>query len=368
MNASTKTRIVVVEDDPSTRKLLVRQLEAAGYEVTPCADGRAALEPISAMNTGLVIADWAMPEMDGIELCRALREMQALHTLGVVHFILLTAHGAKEKVVEGLAAGANDYLTKPYHTGELLARVQVGERVLRLQEEVTRRNIELELANAQMAVLANELEQLANTDALTSLPNRRRLFEQLGAIWQATARETLPLSCIMIDLDHFKRVNDTHGHAAGDWVLECVADTIRRNARRPELCGRFGGAEFLLLLPNMTNDQAMVLAERIRREILERPVPWEAETIEVAVCCGVAQRNATMTCPDELLRDADAMLYLAKEAGRNQTWVSDDDGAGRPAAAPDSPGVAPAPLPEPRVRSGGRTAPVQSDHATAADE
>lgn len=328
MHEPVAARIVVVEDDAATRVLLVRQLEKAGYEALAFGDGRAALASISTMNTGIVIADWSMPVMDGLELCAAVREMQAMHALGHVHYILLTAHSTKDSVVEGLAAGADDYLTKPYHPGELMARIRVGERMLRLQEEAVHRTMELQKANAQMALLANKLEELASTDTLTRLPNRRRLFERLEAAWKTSGDNHAALSCIMLDVDHFKSVNDTYGHAAGDKLLKEAADAIRRNAARPDLCGRFGGEEFMLVLPAMSRMRATTLAERVRTDIAGRRVLWEGKVITATVSCGVAERTVNTLRPDELIRNADAMLYLAKEHGRNQTWVCGADGTG----------------------------------------
>jgi DNA-binding response OmpR family regulator len=166
---------MVVDDDAATLALLQRQLQDAGYEVETYVDGRAALQATRQMGNGIVIADWSMPVMDGLELCRAVRELQGLQAPGGVHFILLSAHDDKNRLAAGLAAGANDYVTKPCHFGELLARIRVGQRMLQLQDELIHRNVEVQKANAQMAVLANKLEHRANTDILIGLPNRRCL-------------------------------------------------------------------------------------------------------------------------------------------------------------------------------------------------
>jgi diguanylate cyclase (GGDEF)-like protein len=332
VSETKKGRIIVAEDDDLTRQLLQRQLRDAGYEVSAFPHGRAALQPICELGNGIVIADWSMPVMDGLALCRAVRDLQDMQALGNIHLIMLTAFDTKEKVVEGLDAGANDYLTKPYHLGELLARVQVGERMLRLQEELVRRNVEVQKANAQMAVLASKLEHMANTDVLTGLPNRRCLFERFEEIWKTAELDDLPLSCLMLDLDKFKNVNDTHGHAAGDQVLKRVADVIRRHTRQPELCGRFGGEEFVLIFPAAPVATAAVLAEALRADIAAESVVCEGTTVAATISCGVAEKNATIRCPDELIRNSDSMLYLAKEHGRNQTWML-EGGVGRPVKA-----------------------------------
>lgn len=331
MALTAKRRIIAVDDDALTLKLLVRHLEQAGYSVQGYGDGRSALEPICEMSAGIVIADWSMPEMDGLQLCNALQELKEMQAIRSIYFILLTAHSTKDKVVQGLEAGANDYLTKPYHPGELLARVQVGERMLALQDELLRRNIEVQKANAQMALLAQKLDQLANSDALTRLANRRSIFDRFEDVWKQSDDDNQPLSCIMLDVDKFKRINDTYGHAAGDEVLRVTSAIIRRTARRPEMCGRFGGEEFLLLLPNTHAEDAAAHAENLREQIAREPVPFEGTPINVSISCGVAEKSPETTQPDELVSQADAMLYAAKTHGRNQTWVYVGNDQGKPA-------------------------------------
>jgi two-component system cell cycle response regulator len=320
--------MVIVDDDVLTRKLLQRQLQDAGYSVDAYPDGRSALQAICQMGSGIVVADWSMPVMDGLELCQATRELQDMRVLGNIHVIMLTAFDTKEKIVEGLAAGANDYLTKPYHLGELLARVKVGERVLRLQDELVHRNLEVQKANAQMAVLANKLEKMANIDTLTGLPNRRYLFERFNEAWCTAELEHQPLSCLMLDVDRFKRTNDTCGHAMGDQVLRRVADAIRQHTLQPELCGRFGGEEFVLIFPATSATVAAARADQLRTDISVASVSGRNGPISVTVSCGVAEKEVGTSCADDLIRNSDAMLYLAKEHGRNQTWLLDAAGQG----------------------------------------
>lgn len=350
MDQSVRHRIVVVDDDEATRKLVQRQLEGAGYAVAAFEDAQSALQAICQMGSGIVIADWSMPGMSGLDLCRALSELQELKALGNVHFIMLTAYREKERVIEGLNTGAHDYLTKPYHAGELLARVRVGERMLRLQEQLLQRHIEVQKANAEMAVLANRLDVLAHTDALTLLPNRRSLFEKLQHAWQNCHRDHRPLSCIVIDIDRFKRVNDTYGHAAGDQVLIHVARLAAHHAPQRDLCGRVGGEEFLLILPGLAVPVATEVAERIRHHIASEPVTVKDVKLSVTVSCGVAARTGDTQSPDELVSNADAMLYAAKENGRNQTWVCGPGGTWYPAT--DAAAVAAAAVNHPPVPPG----------------
>lgn len=350
MSESEKPPLIVVDDDEATRKLLQRQLESVGHQVRGFEDGRTALEAIRTLGAGMVICDWSMPGMDGIEVVQAVREMEELHVLGHVHFILLTAHNAKEKIVEGLKAGASDYLTKPYHVGELMARVAVGHRILALREELLQHSLKLQKTNAQMAVLAGEMERLANTDGLTQLPNRRCLFEHLEKHWASANQTGQPLSCVMLDIDRFKKINDTYGHATGDAVLKAVADVIRDHARQTEWCGRLGGEEFVLFFPDTPLAAVAQAADKLRSDVAARPVRSDAHLINVTISCGVAEKSATATCADDMIRNADAVMYAAKENGRNQTWAYADDeqahpvrggvvvaGEGIPTSTPTSP-------------------------------
>jgi diguanylate cyclase (GGDEF)-like protein len=326
MHDSARRRIIVVEDDAATRKLLQRQLETAGYEVAAYEDGRQALAGISELGSGVVLADWTMPVMDGLELCQAVRELEQLETLGQIYYILLTAKDSKEHTVTGLEAGANDYLTKPYHIGELLARIAVGERFLGLQRELLKRTIEYQKANAQLALLGRKLEELANTDALTGLATRRYVLDRFEEVWDVAERQSRPLSLIMLDIDSFKGVNDRYGHNAGDQVLRDVSEITRRLSGRPDLCGRIGGEELIIVCPDMTCEQAVRLAEEIRVAVSQRATICGQTVIAVTVSCGVAQMGAQIATSDELFKRVDAMMYAAKTHGRNQTWHLAPDG------------------------------------------
>jgi two-component system cell cycle response regulator len=326
-------RIVLAEDEALSRALLVRQLRGAGYDVIPCENGKQALDAIRREVSCIVVADWMMPEMDGLELCRAVRDLGEMQAVSFVYFILLTAHTEKERIVTGLEAGADDYLTKPYHPQELLARLRVGQRNCILQSELFQRQVELQKANAELAVLNAKLEKLASSDALTGLANRRHLFDRLGEVWALAARKDRPLSCIMFDVDKFKLINDTHGHLAGDEVLRGLADVFRNSLRTYDVIGRFGGEEFCVLCPETTTEDAAGLAERIRLAVAESQCVVNDTTISITVSLGVAGRSPVNDNPDALIVAADTMLYRAKENGRNQVWVCDADGRGRPVGA-----------------------------------
>ena len=327
--AVEKHRLLVVEDDPATLNLLQHHLEKAGYEVICRCNGKEAVAALGEIGARVIIADWNMPEMTGLELCLAVQELRDTSALRATYFILLTANTEKKKVLEAFEAGADDFVRKPYDIQELLARIRAGERILRLQDELIDRQLELSMTNAQSALLNRKLEKLANTDTLTGLPNRRRVFERLHDIWALAERHNHHLSCIMFDVDHFKRVNDTYGHQAGDMVLQAIAKTVRRLLRRYDICGRIGGEEFLIICPNEPATGAVRLAERLRINLADQTIHCDDVRINVTISLGVAAIRPEHTSPDALIADADNMLYAAKENGRNQIWLADQSGRRR---------------------------------------
>jgi two-component system cell cycle response regulator len=322
--------IVLAEDDAASRALLAHQLRAAGHEVIACENGREALEAIRQRVSCIVIADWVMPEMDGLELCRIIRGLSEMEALSAVYFILLTAHSDKDEIVAGLEAGADDYLTKPYHKQELLARLRAGERICSLHAELVRRQIELHLVNSEFAKLNQKLEELASTDTLTGLANRRHFFERFAEAWVLSERKNDPLACIMLDIDKFKSINDTYGHAVGDVVLKEFAATCRKCLRRYDLLGRIGGEEFCIVCPGTETENAAQLAERVRSTIAQTEFRADRTIIPISISVGVAGRRRNHTSPEDLTVAADAMLYRAKQHGRNQVWVCDHNGEAMP--------------------------------------
>jgi diguanylate cyclase (GGDEF)-like protein len=202
--------------------------------------------------------------------------------------------------------------------------------MLKLQDELLHRNIEYQKTNAKLAALTRKLEELANTDELTGLMNRRCTFERLEETWSLAERDHAPLSCIMIDVDRFKEVNDTYGHQMGDQVLRDIASTVRPEIRRPDLFGRVGGEEFVLICPSTPRAGAVIVAERIRQCVANLTTVIDDTQMKVTISCGVAERDANIARPDDLIRMADQLLYRAKESGRNQTWMQNADGEPEP--------------------------------------
>jgi len=332
-----KKRILVVDDDPVSVSLLENLLENSG-EVWTASNGAEAVRMILDVGPHLVITDWRMPEMNGLELCEAIRSNEVC---GFVYVMLTTAHSDENSITEAFAAGVDDYLTKPFNSKELLARIRAADRIIDLQRDLDKRAMEVHRVNAQMAVTADKLEVanekltlLATTDELTGLINRREALARLNEQWEATQRYGESFSCIMLDVDHFKRVNDTLGHDAGDVVLVEVARTMQRAARTGEVVCRLGGEEFLVICPKASEEQAAVAAERLRLAMGQKVIQLPDTTYQVTISLGVAQRTTEMTGPDGLLKAADEAMYIAKRTGRNRVWLASsmDDAALQPRA------------------------------------
>lgn len=299
-------RILIAEDDPTSRLVLERILAKWGYEVICATDGDQAWKILSQPGAPqLVILDRVMPGLSGLEVCRRVREQEQ----GSEHYtyiILLTALDAQEEIVAGLEAGADDYITKPYNLPELKVRVNAGQRVIGL--------------TTRLLAAEEELRRQATTDPLTGVLNRRAMFDRLEKETVRSARSGTPFSLALLDLDHFKQINDTYGHTAGDEVLrQCVA-RVSRSLRRYDSLGRVGGEEFLILTPGVDAADAENLFERIRKRIAQTRIRYEGQLIKVTASIGVVT-TAGEGSVDRLFALADQALYRAKEAGRNRVEV-----------------------------------------------
>jgi two-component system cell cycle response regulator len=303
-------RILIADDDALSRRLLEVTLQRLGHEVVTVDDGTAALTVLLGDDgPRMAILDWVMPGADGLAVCQAVREASPKY----VYLILLTAQDRREDMVAGLEAGADDFLTKPFNAPELQARLRSGGRVLDLQEGLLR---------AQEA-----LRTQATRDHLTGLWNRRMILDHLHRELRRAAHEHRPFAIALADLDHFKVVNDTHGHAAGDELLREAARRIRSAMRDYDLVGRYGGEEFLLLLPGCDATAARDVAERVRAEIAANPAPVGDVELVVSASLGVAWTTTGDVGPSLLIQAADEALYRAKSLGRNCVEV----GAASPA-------------------------------------
>jgi diguanylate cyclase (GGDEF)-like protein len=295
-------KILVADDSAVYRKLVEQTLSDDNHKVIFAKNGREALDLYAKHAPALVITDWTMPDIGGLELCKKIRQDFQQH---FAHIILLTSNTDKEQVVEGLAGGADDYLTKPFHQGELRARVNVGLRVVELHREVQAKN--------------RQLEEMALTDPLTGLANRRAIDIWITRQLSAAARHDFPIWVAICDLDHFKKVNDTYGHEAGDMVLKTFAQILKSNTRQSNICGRHGGEEFLNIITHVERDNSVIAFERIRKQMENQKFTFNNQTFSVTTSMGIAGfRGTRPPAFADLLAQADEALYSAKHKGRNR--------------------------------------------------
>ncbi|MHB1793554.1 MAG: GGDEF domain-containing response regulator [Acidobacteriaceae bacterium] len=295
-------RILIADDEVTSLRLLERTLQRAGYEVTVVGNGREAADQLcSPDGPRLALLDWGMPELDGPGVCREVRRQLNQR---YVYIVLLTARNSKLDVVEGLESGADDYMVKPFNIEELKARLRTGARILQLEDK---------LVEAR-----EDMRFRATHDPLTSLLNRGTIMDLLKQELTRSSRESGCTVVMLGDLDHFKSVNDTHGHVVGDEVLQGVAHRLLTAMRSYDLVGRYGGEEFLIVLNNCALASASERAEQIRRIIANSPLPTSHGKLPVTMSLGVIASAAWGRLPaEEVLREVDAALYAAKAAGRN---------------------------------------------------
>ena len=300
-------RVLVAEDDRVSRAILKLNLEKWGYEVVVCTDGLQAWSELQKPDAPrMAILDWMMPGMDGIQVCQAVRGRSEQP---YVYVLLLTAKSLKEDLLAGLNAGADDYLTKPMDPQELELRLRAGRRILDLQSEL---------------IAAREaLHIQATQDSLTGVSNRRAVLDALQSEVVRAVRQHVPLGVILADLDHFKSINDSHGHAVGDSVLREAASRMVAALRSYDHLGRYGGEEFLIVAPGCGFDEVISIGERLRLALLEEPVQTRTGNIEISASFGVmssAQFNHVEA--EALIQAADEALYQAKASGRNCVQVA----------------------------------------------
>jgi two-component system cell cycle response regulator len=304
---SSCERVLVAEDDAMFRRILQSWLETWGYRVTLTEDGAQAWKALQQEPPPqLLILDWMMPKTDGVELCRKVREQ---NRTPYQYILLATAKDGKQDLVKGLEAGADDYLTKPFDKSELRARLKACNRILTLQD-------------SQIQAQEQLLFQ-ATHDLLTGVWSRGAILETLRRELDRAARSKSATGLLMLDIDHFKTINDTHGHLIGDGVLKQVTQRIVHAIRGYDSVGRYGGEEFLIVLPGCGRDQIDQGAERVRGAVDDGPLLVDGLTISVTVSIGAAVATGATISDLEILAAADAALYRAKRAGRNRTVLSD---------------------------------------------
>ena len=298
-------KVLIAEDNLVSRLMLETFLRKWGYDIVITTNGREAWEVLQEPEApNLVISDWMMPDLDGLELCRRIREIERAE---YIYFIILTSKGKKEDVVAGLEAGADDYLIKPFNQDELKYRVRIGERIIELERRILR---------------------LASTDSLTGVLNRRAFMERMEQEINRSFRENSPLSLILADIDHFKGVNDRHGHQVGDLVLQKFVSQLTESSRTYDFVGRYGGEEFVICLPGSTDSQARTVAERMRKSVEEMRImlPDISKSVRITTSFGVVTLRLELEdSVDSLIGRADDALYKAKREGRNRVCAAGDE-------------------------------------------
>lgn len=296
-------KILIADDESVSRRMLQGLLVKWGYDVVSAEDGTGAWEILKPSNTPrMALLDWMMPGQNGVDVCRAIRK---LRPEPYTYILLLTAKDAKESVVEGLESGADDYLTKPFNPQELKARIRVGLRLLDLEDN---------LVQAREA-----MRYKATDDILTGAWNRGSILEALDREVSRSRRERISLGVLIADLDHFKAVNDTHGHLAGDTVLRDITKRMQAVIRPYDAVGRYGGEEFLILLPGCNGSDTRLKAERLREAIFQEPIETSAGNLAVTMSIGcVATADWPEDSANQILHMADSALYRAKKEGRNR--------------------------------------------------
>ena len=310
-------RILIVDDHEDNIELLRARLESWGFTTQSAMDGFEALRLVEDSPPDLILLDVMMPKIDGMEVARRVKSNT---NLPFIPIIMQTALDTTEDKVEGLEAGADDYITKPIEFPELKARLRSMLRIKRLQEELEERERQLLEANER-------LRYMSQTDGLTGLDNRRHIEQELDSMFAHATRLNESLSCVMCDIDRFKSVNDTYGHQAGDAVLKQFARILKTEARdKVDRVGRYGGEEFILLLPGTVLDAAVTFGERVRKEVEARTFTFDGGTLKRTVSFGVAGwPHPRIADCEGLLRAADQALYVAKETGRNRVIRFDSD-------------------------------------------
>ncbi|MCA9143382.1 MAG: diguanylate cyclase [Planctomycetales bacterium] len=286
--------ILIADDDSALLRLLRKWMESSGYIIESAGDGRQAIAAIETSCPHILIADRDMPHIDGIELCRWLRKQDLPR---YVYTIVVTSHCSSDNMVEAFEAGADDFLKKPIDKAELVARVKSGLRVLELE---------------------SKLNVLVKTDSLTGLATRRTFFELAEREWSRARRHHIPLSAVMIDIDFFKRINDTYGHRVGDQALRAVAKVLQESCRGSDVIGRYGGEEFCVLLPETDESHAIAWAERVRERLASKDKLVDGLSTSITASFGVAERLADTNQPDTLVDLADQALLVAKRSGRDR--------------------------------------------------
>ncbi|MBP7175570.1 MAG: diguanylate cyclase [Thermoclostridium sp.] len=302
-----QVRLLIVDDTPENLEISGKILEKESYDIYVADSGETALDLASNVKFDLILLDIMMPVMDGFEVCRRIREKPEY---GSVPVIFLSAKAGIESVMKGFELGAVDYVRKPFNPAELVARVKIHVELKKTREE-------LELQNSKLLKAYSEMELMAVTDPLTGLFNRREMLSRIEHEIVRFNRNSLPFTIVLSDIDFFKKVNDTYGHECGDFILKSVAGTLKSTLRKQDIVSRWGGEEFLLLLPGTDPFGAAIIAEKLRKKIEDENFSFQDVIIRITMTFGISSISQAQTA-DALVRLADKAMYTGKQAGRNR--------------------------------------------------
>lgn len=308
-------RVIVVDDDAAVRALILKTIVDLGHQAFEAKNGREAFEMALDLSPHIIVADWVMPDLDGIEMTRALRETKVGRG---IYILLVTGFEEDDRLIQAFEAGVDDFVAKPIRPRVLTARLRGAQRVVQLQREIEHDREEIRRFAAELAISNRRLHEVALTDPLTELPNRRYAVDRFQKEWAAVVRSGRPLACLVVDVDNFKTINDTHGHDAGDAALLETVAALKKGLRTVDTLARMGGDEFMVICPDTTLDAARTCAERLRKLVEAISLPVAGASIRGSVSIGYAVREEGMTSIDALIKSADEGLYLAKQAGRNR--------------------------------------------------
>ena len=302
-------KILIAEDDLTSSRILQKNIANWGYEAVLARSGEGAWLALQDQDLRLSILDWMMPGMDGIEVCRKIRRRKKYK---YTYIILLSAKDRKQDIIAGLSSGADDYMTKPVNFLELRARLQTGKRIIDLEDK--------------LLVIQNQLKDIASRDSLTKIWNRSEIAKFLSEELERGQREKKPTGVVLLDVDHFKKINDFYGHAIGDQALLQVVSRLKRKIRKSDKIGRYGGDEIIIILPSCGLAEIKRIGDRLRLSVGKRGIKTDLDSVPVTVSAGCATSELPATASaDKLIKVADGALLKAKAQGRNCVIVAGQD-------------------------------------------
>jgi two-component system, cell cycle response regulator len=313
--------ILAVDDDPLTLRILESLLTKDATTILTAENGDDALRLALQYQPDLVITDWRMPKMSGIELCKTLRKTEFAKNL---YIIMLTGNESDDELVQAFNAGADDYVVKPFNPKVLEARIRGGKRLVEYQEKMSRDRVVIQDYADKLSTANKKLHTMAMTDELTGLPNRRSAMERLEEMIAESKRFGNNLSCIMIDIDHFKKINDTFGHTFGDIVLQETSRIFKTKSRPYDIISRVGGEEFLVISARNSLQESAIFAERLRQAVAQNDIAIKDQTIRITISLGISAMNSEIAGGNALILMADRALYNAKKNGRNRVELADE--------------------------------------------